>query len=649
MQPTTTSESSQNGYSAFVSAKSDTSYGARAFPHQNHVAALPGRATHHSDSTGDYRGIIDDLSVEIKTLKDELRRYKPTLTRKLRKNMLFEIRVHNLPRGQKRELEAMLGDIAANFDDLPDSATHRRKVSFKHETKCHYVRSPPSHATYPVSYSRPPDSTYSSTPPLGTDAPGRSGTSLGRPTMNHDLEYPDQLGEHYLRGIPAWLYARNPVMTDKEKGELVVRRLENVFTGQAGGNIGGSLPRRPGESPRPRNATYGAFGPHVDEGKPGRLALAYQSTFTKAAEPSRERAGLNFCEQSRLWQENSRSTVGGPEAGPYNIPALLVGNCGPDDRRAPSNNSSAKDALHALEERPTRATDLDPDRLQNPSENLGHIRLFGFVSLQPFGGKGPSATDVDAEAKSWVYLNLLCNMAQLHLISVTATFVRAAVASISTNLQISPDGSKVRWLGGSGGTKVSGDGSRIYAHSGQDTAGSAQFKVSGSRRPFETLILSGDNALSDTSSKNKPTPGRCLPDVGAVSRFHYTPVLFRRESSDSLTSFDGSSSRDAVENGNAHGGYGTSYHRKRSHDGAIIYYTGVPFCVDYSGDPKTLLPEFHTASIGEDMQQPPSEFQRPTHGQPASEGLSSQWSLTSEKLQNPYSASNVCDRANFPA
>ncbi len=49
-----------------------------------------------------------------------------------------------------------------------------------------------------------------------------------------------------------------------------------------------------------------------------------------------------------------------------------------------------------------------------------------------------------------------------------------------------------------------------------------------------------------------------------------------------------------------------SYHRKRSHDGAIIYYRGEPFCVDFSGDPKTVLTEGHMASMGENMQKPPS-------------------------------------------
>lgn len=102
MQSATTSEGGQNAYSTFVSAKSDSSNGARVSQHQKHVAALSGCANRHSDSTGDYRGIIDDLVVEIKTLKDELRRYKPTVSRKLQKDKLFEIRFHNLPRWRKK-------------------------------------------------------------------------------------------------------------------------------------------------------------------------------------------------------------------------------------------------------------------------------------------------------------------------------------------------------------------------------------------------------------------------------------------------------------------------------------------------------------------------------------------------------------------
>ena len=385
------------GYSLFVSAKSDSSNGARASQHQKDVTALSGRAAHHSDSNGDYRGIIDDLSVEIKTLKDELRRYKPTVPRKLRKHKLFEIRAHNLPMGQKRELEATLRDFAANLEDSQDTTSHRRKVSFKHVAQGHYFRSPPSHATsYPASNSRPPDSAYASMSSLSTDTSGMPGTSLGRPTMKQGLEHPDKRIEHCPHGIPVGLYPRQVAMTDKEKKELVVRRLENLFTDHADGNIGGSRARRSGESPRLKIASYSAFGPTLDEDKPDRLDLGCQSTSTGAAESLHERTILNFSQQSCHLQESNKSTESEPEADP-NDATVFLGNCNSDDRRGSSINSSVQDALHVLEEQPTHPVDLDPDRIQNLPENLRHIRHFGLVPLEPSGDRDPSATDVHTE------------------------------------------------------------------------------------------------------------------------------------------------------------------------------------------------------------------------------------------------------------
>ncbi|PWI64074.1 hypothetical protein PCL_00006 [Purpureocillium lilacinum] len=654
MQPATTSESSQNGYSTLISTKSDSSSGARLFQQQNHVAALSGRAARHNDSPGDYRGIIDDLSVEIKTLKNELRRYKPTVPRMLRKAKLFEIRVHNFQRGQKKELEATLRDFAANLEDRPDGATHRHMALFKHMTQDHYFRSAPSHATsYPGPHSRPPDSAYASMSSLSTDTSGMSGTSLGRPTTNQNLENPDQPVEHYLHDIPAGLYPLKVAMTDKEKEELVVRRLENLFTGNDGGNISGSRARRSGESPRRKIATNGALGPASDEDKPERLDLVYESTSTTTAEPWGEKTRLNLSQQFCHLQDNSRSTESGPVAGPSNVSTVFLDNCGLGDRSCHGTNSSVKDARHVPEERPTRATDLDPDRIQNLSENLAHIRHFGVVLLESFAEKDPSAPDVHTDAKGWIYLNLLCNMAQVHLINVTGTFVRAAVASISTNLQISPDGSKVRWLRGIGGTKISGNRSKTYAQGSQDTGASGQPKASGSRRSLGSRLLSGDHVHSGTSSKNKPSLGRCLPGVGAVERFHYTPILFKRESSVSLTSFDGTSPSEATENDNINAlrsglrDYGTSYRRKRSHDGTIIYYSGVPFCIDFSGGPRYVLPEGHAASMDQNMQEPVSEPDRSTQCQAGSGWSSSQWPLTDESLQNSYSTPNVHDSSEL--
>src|SRR5690349_15516782 len=61
------------------------------------------------------------------------------------------------------------------------------------------------------------------------------------------------------------------------------------------------------------------------------------------------------------------------------------------------------------------------------------------------------------DADGWVYLNLLCNLAQLHIINVTPAFIRAAVSEKSTKFQLSPDGQKIRWRGGTHGTRFSSD------------------------------------------------------------------------------------------------------------------------------------------------------------------------------------------------
>ncbi|KAK2666926.1 Frequency clock protein, partial [Fusarium oxysporum f. sp. vasinfectum] len=105
-------------------------------------------------------------------------------------------------------------------------------------------------------------------------------------------------------------------------------------------------------------------------------------------------------------------------------------------------------------QRPTRPCDLDPDRAQIPSENMNYIRHLDLLPPDLLPGQ-QSIQDVHLDAEGWVSLNLLYNLAQLHLINVTPDLVRSAVLEISTKLQLSPDGHKIRWRGGSKDTKFS--------------------------------------------------------------------------------------------------------------------------------------------------------------------------------------------------
>jgi hypothetical protein len=78
------------------------------YSHNQYQRTFPKLTTTHSSSDDDYRGVIDDLTVEIQRLRETLKRYKQTGPDMVRKDKLFEIKVHGLVKEKKRELEATL-------------------------------------------------------------------------------------------------------------------------------------------------------------------------------------------------------------------------------------------------------------------------------------------------------------------------------------------------------------------------------------------------------------------------------------------------------------------------------------------------------------------------------------------------------------
>ncbi|GAA6062687.1 hypothetical protein JCM10212_002510 [Sporobolomyces blumeae] len=53
----------------------------------------------------------------------------------------------------------------------------------------------------------------------------------------------------------------------------------------------------------------------------------------------------------------------------------------------------------------------------------------------------------DYLSDGWVYLNLASTMAELHRFSVTLNFVQQAIRDLSSNLEVSDDGKRIRWIG----------------------------------------------------------------------------------------------------------------------------------------------------------------------------------------------------------
>lgn len=554
--------------------------------------------TRQSSSAGDYRSVIDDLTVENKRLKEQLKRYKQGVAgEKMRKDKLFEIKFHGLANGKKRELEATLRDFAANLDTT--TSNEKRPLPGKHMEDLYASRealSKQQRASHSSIQSRPVDSAYASMSngpstnvPQSSTGPslhGRPSLSLSR-TMSSDrkVENPPQ----DTQGLPP----RQSTMSDKEKKKLVVRRLEQLFTGKISG----------------RNMHRNHSLPYLEAQNLTAASAILQPPYPEALREAR----IELLETSTT-KTTSRD----------NVPTLISGgrsdSGGVLEVGSHSIRSANDDSPPAIlpEQRPTRPRDLDHNRAQTPSENMDYIRHLGVVRPGFLVDKKMLRHDVAADADGWVFLNLLCNLAQLHMINVTPAFIRSAVSQKSTKFQLSPDGQKIRWRGGVDGTKFSSDSSVDHSstdHCSDESDGSAQTEQ---RKRLKTTV-SGDAMTWNGSNKSKSRIGHT---PASSNGFHYKPLFVRHSSSVQTTSSDGLGSQasgGAQYDKTPHkptwdvSGPDAEGRRKRRHDGAIIYYSGAPFCIDLSGDQKDVSPATYMTSVGQERDLDPRGFRPIPH------------------------------------
>ncbi|CAI4220030.1 unnamed protein product [Parascedosporium putredinis] len=420
-----------------------------------------------SSSAGDYRSVIDDLTIEIQRLKDELKKYKHSGPSPLKSEKLFELKIHGLPAWKKRELEVTLREFTSNLEVSNTNETSSARKKSSRSSRRSGSKQPSSSSE---SYLRPVDSAYASMSTGHTSA----GTS-GRHSSRSRPKYSEQKVENYLKEIPSGLYPRHISMSEKQKKKLV-RRWDGI-----------------------------------------QLVATHNST---------------------------------------------------------------------PEQRPTRPRDLDPDRAQNPSENIEYLRHLGIAppDIQHTEVGLDKEASLSPDAEGWVYLNLLYNLAQLHIYNVTLSFTRAAVSEKSSMFQMSADGCKIRWRGGTEGTSPTNLSSNDRRIGGEDGVAS--------RGPKSKL--SEGKTSSDPSAARRSRFGAHSPQTAADS-FQYKPLFVKNRSPNEQTSEDTGSSRGSRDESYFTGspwagsGSGSSLRRKRRVDGAIIYYSGAPFCTDLAGDPGTTL------------------------------------------------------------
>lgn len=530
------------------------------------------------DSSGsksdDFRSVIDDLTVENKRLRQRLRKYEELHCSHLQGDKLFEVRCHGLPAHKKRELEETLRIFASRLEQSPGNpkpTSSPRPLSKTPVKKLSHVDS----ASF-TSYCRPADSAYASMFPSGD-------TNVSR---LHDELQCVRFKKLNKRDFDSSVYAvqeaplvANPLRKlEKAKKKLVVRKLEGLFTG---------------------------MGPASKACSQQQLQQEISQSARKAGS---DRVLVEGVREARILPADAKSVADGTsdERAPVALQSKNHTSCSSAQFRTVDN--CATDAS-SPEQRPTRPLDIDPNRVQVPIDNIDYIRHLGFPSSTG------DPTFNGGVGEGWVYLNLLISMAQLHTINVTPAFVRKAVAEVSDRFELSRDGRKIRWKGGTEGSRMSSDagsnGDQFNEKSFDGSAGRSPKRRrlgkdrfdSGSPKPERRLASSlkemsqHPNQQPTDDGQTTKTMRTLLGQVQVHNMIDYTPLFWHAnqseederlvQSSNSATLFEKAgddSSVTSATNASVNQKLEAAPLEPKYGDGLIIFYQGANFCTDLSGD-----------------------------------------------------------------
>ncbi|KAL9119944.1 MAG: hypothetical protein Q9187_003501 [Circinaria calcarea] len=542
------------------------------------------------DSSGsnseEFRSVIDDLTLENRSLKRKLRKYEKLHCSQLEDDKLFEVRIHGLPAYKKKELKETLRGFASSIGTQRTS----RRVQTEQPTSLSLGCVSGISKTSSVSTlgSRLVDSAYASLCASGQTSashlrcPRKSQQQQSIPAADENKDVTNS----YLEEIPEGLFPNQSIdMTEKVKAKLVVRRLEQLFTGIA-----------------PCSTQDYEF---FQQQKNSRSAARGKGTVDQVLNQAKSAEGDR---EARIVSCNDQ-IVSMP------VPVLDSGSDTDMGLNCLNTTSPARP-----DQRPTRLLDLDPNRVQIPAQNINYIRHLGLTS--PKVGSDLSG----AEEEGWIYLNLLINMAQLHMFNVTTEFVRRALATFSTRFELAKDGQRVRWTVGRVGNQMS-DGSRssrVLKNEGssQRSDGSSGRISISSTYGYHTChsgVISGFEKLDSSPGYTK-----IASEFGADSvrrpiflgQFEaggplvYKPLFFHGVKSEEEDDYYLNEVRSTVPSILARHSNGPGSHdiksaneaTRKGEDGPIIFYNGARFCTDLSGD--SGVDTYHATNYSKVVQDP---------------------------------------------
>ena len=520
----------------------------------------------------DLRSVIDDLTIENKRLKQMLRERRQQYNPQLDHDKLLEVRTCGLALEKKRELQAILQRFAATITDVSFAPSKMPRDESAYEKASSDV--PGCSAKKAASYPHT-DSAYASMSNSGLTSAGQADKTQAE--MQQIRGSKNKTVKSYLQDIPDSLLPKHsPIMSEKSKMRLVVKRLEQLFTGKHA---------TPGEHSQPLQQQIISESAANADRHDSQLLKRYVRP-----EGAREAHILPIGAKMFPTQPKSNSSYPPPVGS-------RSGSEKSSDGRWASDNCSP-------DQRPTRPLDLDIQRAQVAKENIDYIRHLGLPTPTRRG-------DSDHDCDGWVYLNLLINMAQLHTVNVTPAFVRKSIALLSTKFELSKDGRKVRWRAacpGIGSIEDSDSSAEVTTGSSPQLVKCSITDMAASENSNNLASTGslGDRANGAKSSLPRgehhfPTytaHGTHLPNLPDESRqeapFDYKPVYLKDRcmTQDNMLSDDSDvtpSAKGLNESTGQHLSAGRNrfsqkYPGKPDEDGPIIYYRNPSFYCDLSGD-----------------------------------------------------------------
>jgi hypothetical protein len=536
-------------------------------PLQSLAGEAFGQRAQDDNERDELRGVIDDLTVENKRLKTLLRDRQSRLgPSSSDHDRIIEVRLHGLPAEKKRELEQLLQTFAHGLNG--ESPT-------QHGSFAPVDKSLPSPGTSHLAGQKfeptHTDSGYVSISNSGLNS--SSGTAMVREPVSKWKK--DKDIKNYLHDIPDSLLPQNTMsLSDSAKMTLVVQRLEQLFTGKTAHSGDHSLPVQQQKISR-------------DAAKADRAEDRRQNRTVKV-EGSRE---------AHVLPPDSKINFDPMEQGRQTAPYTA------GDKEASSSSGTPGSLERPLSpnQRPTRPLDLDIHRAQVAEDNLKYIQHLGLSSSE-YG------LTSNGEQQSWVYLNLLISMAQLHTLNVTPAFVRKAITQLSSQFELSRDGHKVRWNGDasqgfSPNFEISPDSvSRRITDDTPDEGGRQSGSATSTLHEQPSMSISDDKRMGGKpstttwklveSTSTSSNPALNQPSLmSKSSAFDYKPIVFKGKKKALKASnsyLDSSSSHEGLSPGSSGLTHALSRSSLRSQDdardGLMTFYSNPYFCTDLSGD-----------------------------------------------------------------